>query len=70
MRATIFYVMGTIMLGKILYEDPFDLFSVPFTVPGWLTGSVVIGNINVTVSNIVIIVVLLLLLWLRQKRAS
>ena len=58
MRATIFAVMGTIMLGKILYEAIRLIWGpVPFTVPGWLTGSVVIGNINVTVSNIVIIVV-------------
>lgn len=58
MRSTIFAVMGTIMLGRILYEATRLIWGpIPFTVPNWLTGNVVIQDISITKANIYICVV-------------
>lgn len=54
----IYTIMATVMLGKIIIEF-IRLFwgSVPFSVPGFLVGTVKVGGIVISIANIAIIVV-------------
>ncbi len=58
MRSTIFAVMGTIMFGRILYEATRLIWGpVPFTVPNWASGNIMIKDISITKANIYICIV-------------
>ncbi|WP_312426783.1 branched-chain amino acid ABC transporter permease [Lacrimispora sp.] len=58
MSSTIFAVMGTIMFGRILYEAIRLIWGpIPFTVPDWATGNVVITGVSITRANIYICIV-------------
>ncbi len=62
MSSDIFAVMGTIMLAKILTEAVRLIWGpTPFTIPGFLTGTIQIGSLVMAKANIYIIVVSLLL---------
>lgn len=54
----IYTIMATVMLGKIIIEF-IRLFwgPVPFSVPGFLIGTVKIGGVVISIANIVIIIV-------------
>lgn len=61
MGAPIFAVMGTVILGRILRELTRLIWgATPFTVTGFLKGTVRIGNVIVTVANLTIIIVSIL----------
>lgn len=53
----IYTIMATVMLGKIIVEAIRLLWGpVPFSVPGFLIGTVKIGNIVISIANIAIII--------------
>lgn len=62
MGTDIFAVMGTIMLAKILTEGVRLIWGpTPFTIPGFLSGTIQVGGLVIANANIYIIVVSLLL---------
>lgn len=67
MRSNIFAIIGTVVLSKIIAEF-IRLFwgSGNMRVPGWLSGTVRIGNFAITVANIVITVVAIVLVIVLQ----
>lgn len=63
MRQMIFAVMGTIMLGRIMYEGIRLIWGpTPFTVPNWITGNIMVGEISITKANLYICLVAALVL--------
>lgn len=52
----IYTIMATVMLGKIIVEAIRLLWGpVPFSVPGFLIGTVKVGNVVISIANIAII---------------
>ena len=66
MTSPIFAVMGTVFLGRILNELARIIWVPPFTVPGFLKGTVKLGDIVITVANITVIVVSIAIVILLQ----
>ena len=67
MTSPIFAVMGTVFLGRILNELARIIWgATPFTVPGFLKGTVKLGDIVITVANITVIVVSIAIVILLQ----
>ena len=65
----IYTIMATVMLGKIIIEF-IRLFwgPVPFSVPGFLIGTVKIGSVVISIANIAIIIVGALQLFLYKTK--
>lgn len=67
MTSPIFAVMGTVFLGRILNEAARLIWgATPFTVPGFLKGTVKIGEIVITIANITVIIVSAIIVVLLQ----
>lgn len=67
MASPIFAVMGTVFLGRILTELARIIWgATPFTVPGFLKGTVKFGNVVITKANITVIVVSIAMVVLLQ----
>ncbi len=61
MRSNIFAVMGTMLLGRIIAELIRLIWGpVPFTLPGFMTGTVSIGSAQISKANIIIMIVSIL----------
>lgn len=61
MPSTIFAIMGTIILGRILSEATRLIWGpVPFTIPGWLSGYVEFGSFTIPKANILISIIALI----------
>lgn len=53
----IYTIMATVMLGKLLLNCRLFWGPVPFSVPGFLIGTVKIGSVVISIANIAIIIV-------------